>query len=347
MRATLSLSSLILLAGFIQAQDPGIQAAQQASQLVTQASQQATNQALSAAQLASQNAMRAARNSGTSVFDYCSWEGFWSNLDNYCAWEDLWNKLDSDRTPNVPVTPALSVGTGTYSSPITVTIKSGSTDAEIYYTTDGWFPTEYSTRYTAPIPIDASMTLRAIAVSPWGKRSSVTEAVYTLSTFTAPHATLLPAWAPGVSSNAAAAALASGKLLIPGGMPIPLVFASKVSSKSAKPGDKIFLTLADDLKYDGILVASKGSRATAVVTSVGRARALGRAGEISFKLESLHAAHAYIRLRGGAAKEGKDEREKADTRAAFGVFVRGENATIEPGARFTASVASDTVFPSN
>jgi hypothetical protein len=150
-----------------------------------------------------------------------------------------------------------------------------------------------------------------------------------------------------VISNAAAAALSSGRRLLEHDTPVQLVFATAVSSKTAKAGDKIFLTLAEDLESDGVVVANKGTPALAVVTDVQKAHRLGAPGEVSFKLKSLRAGQIDIKLRGGAAKLGQERFAKADTAAAFGLFVRGKDARIKPGAEFTAHVASDILLPAN
>jgi hypothetical protein len=309
-----------------QAQDVGMQAAQSATMAAQQAGQQASWNMQMASQ-AAQNMMNAQDSS--SFFNY------------------RWPFESRDHRPPDPAPPAFSVGSGTYSSPVTLTINSSNDDVNIYYTTDGWTPTEYSTRYSGPIMIDSSATVQAIAVSPWGRRSTVSEAVYNLSEKSGARSTSLPALAPGVTSNAAAAALASGKRLIPRGTPVPLVFAAEVSSKTAKVGDRIFLTLAQDLESNGVVVAKQGTSAVAVITEVVRAHRLGAPGEVAFKLESLRAGTSNIKLRGGAGKQGQDQREKADTRAAFGLFVRGKDARIDPGTKFTAVVASDTALPAN
>ena len=76
--------------------------------------------------------------------------------------------------------PVFSLSEGTYDTEQTVEI-SVSSDADIYYTTDGTEPTENSTRYTEGIQLEeGTTTLRAIAVNAMGIRSSIVEAHYTI-----------------------------------------------------------------------------------------------------------------------------------------------------------------------
>lgn len=64
---------------------------------------------------------------------------------------------------------------GTYSAPINVTFSASKDGSDIYYTTDNTDPTTSSKKYSAPITVDKSMNIRAIAVN-GSERSSV--AVY-------------------------------------------------------------------------------------------------------------------------------------------------------------------------
>src|SRR5437667_1345575 len=215
------LLTLALDAASAIAQDPGIQAAQQA----TQAAQQANDQAIRDAQLATQSAHQQSM----------------QNTQCYrCS----------------AATPKFSVKPGTYSSAVTVKIRDASRGAVIYYTTDGWTPTAASTRYTGPITIDSTTSLQAIAISPYGGRSRVATAVYTLNGV--PPTPAAPQSGP-VGPNPAAAASASAKVLLAKGTAVPLVFASDVNSKTADVGDKIPLTLAQDLKAWGLGTAKRGT----------------------------------------------------------------------------------------
>jgi hypothetical protein len=80
------------------------------------------------------------------------------------------------------VMPTFSPAPGTYSSAQQVTISSTTPGATIYYTTNGATPATTSTKYTAPVPIISTTTLKAIATAPNLTNSSVASGVYTIQT---------------------------------------------------------------------------------------------------------------------------------------------------------------------
>jgi hypothetical protein len=325
--------TLVVVGASASAQDPGMQAtqaAQQAAQISMQAAQQATDQAMRDAQMASQNAMSAQQQAAmnASASSPCCYTG----------------------------TPKFSVKPGAYSSPITVKMHAGY-GAVIYYTTDGWTPTTASKRYRGPITIDSTTTLQAIAVSRYGGRSRLAIAAYTLAGASPAPSVAQSATAdfalnsaPDSASNSAAAAPESGKLLLAQGTPVPLVFASDVSSKTADVGDKISLTLGEDLKAGNVVVVKKGTPTVATVTEVDKPRMMGVPGAVYFEVDSLKAGDAVIKLHGGEAKEGQDQAKKAMALIAVPVvpvalFVHGKDAEIKQGATFTAFVDVDALLP--
>ena len=92
--------------------------------------------------------------------------------------------MTSDGQGEVTVsTPTFSPAAGTYYTPFDVTIKCGTSGASIYYTLDGSTPTTSSTKYTAPIRISATTTVKAIAAAE-GKVSEVATAEYVMGTAT-------------------------------------------------------------------------------------------------------------------------------------------------------------------
>ena len=76
-------------------------------------------------------------------------------------------------------TPTFSPVPGFYTSPISVSIASGTANAEIHYTTDGTVPTASSTLYTAPIPLSQTTTVKAIATAAGFQPSPAATANYT------------------------------------------------------------------------------------------------------------------------------------------------------------------------
>jgi len=99
--------------------------------------------------------------------------------------------------------PTFSPAPGTYSTAQQVTIKTTTTGSTIYYTTNGTTPTTASTKYTAPVAISATTTLKAIAAASGGMTSSaVASGLYTIQTGTATVATPTFSPAPGTYTGA-------------------------------------------------------------------------------------------------------------------------------------------------
>ena len=80
--------------------------------------------------------------------------------------------------------PTFTPAPGAYSSAKQVTISSTTAGAAIYYTTNGTTPTATSTKYTGPVSISSTTTLKAIATAPNLANSSVASGVYTIQTGT-------------------------------------------------------------------------------------------------------------------------------------------------------------------
>jgi hypothetical protein len=77
-------------------------------------------------------------------------------------------------------TPTFSPGAGAVLTGTLVSISTTTAGATIYYTTDGTAPGTSSTQYTAPLPITAPTTIKAMATAPGLAGSDVGSATYTL-----------------------------------------------------------------------------------------------------------------------------------------------------------------------
>jgi glucosylceramidase len=84
--------------------------------------------------------------------------------------------------PTVVATPVFSPAAGTFTSTQSVTISDSTAGATIYYTVDGTTPTTSSTKYTTPVSIATSATLKAMGAATGDTNSSIASAAYTIGT---------------------------------------------------------------------------------------------------------------------------------------------------------------------
>jgi hypothetical protein len=97
--------------------------------------------------------------------------------------------LAVNASPNIPTapmaaTPTFGLTPGVYTTAQSVTLADTTTNAVIYYTTNGTTPTTSSTQYVSgtPIAVAATTTIEAIAVAAGFTNSAVATAVYTIGT---------------------------------------------------------------------------------------------------------------------------------------------------------------------
>ncbi len=81
--------------------------------------------------------------------------------------------------------PTLSPAPGTYTKGQTVTIADATKGAVIYYTTNGTTPTTSSTKYTGPIAVNATTTVKAVAIATGDGISTTESGTYTIAPPTA------------------------------------------------------------------------------------------------------------------------------------------------------------------
>lgn len=213
-----------------------------------------------------------------------------------------------------------------------VMLTSPHANAVIYYTLDGWTPTESSAQYRDPIPVNGNMTIQAFSEEPGKAPSPVVAASYTVSGASVP----LPLNAEVSGST------------VTKGMTIRLQTGNRVSSETANVGDHFYLLLDQNLVMNGNVVAPRGMSVEAMVSSVQHAGNNGKSGVIVFKLLGLNVHGATIPLSGTytlvAPDIGAQLNHISDTSFVHvsGPLPPGNEAKIEPGMMLTASVAADT-----
>ena len=184
-------------------------------------------------------------------------------------------------------------------------------------------------------------------------RLAVTLAIF--CTFSAPLSALgqtqaiTPSPTPTLIVAAATSPDTTGKYILREGEDVHLKFAQDVSSKTATEGDTVTLVLADDLKVAGIIVAKEGAKAFGEVTNAKKSGMMGKAGELSIRLDYLKVGDTKVRLRGTKGKEGESGTTSAVVLTVLfgpiGLIKHGKNIEIKQGSALTGYVSDDIALP--
>jgi hypothetical protein len=254
------------------AQQAGLQAAQQAQDMMN-AAQQATLLGLQQIDQMNQQALLQTQIAGVNTSRYAL---------SIPAWNALkvasWNHLD------------LSVKPGIVKPGTQIRIKwRGGDYAAVYYTLDGWSPTFASTRYTGPITINGPVHLQAVGIDWQWTRSETVDAYYDVT--------------PNAQSSSNPAVATDG--LLRAGTMLKLKTVAESRSDSAKPGDKVSLLLDQDVMVGDAVVIPKGTSVDAVVTQVTTPVGRHRPGLLVVAVRSLQGMRAPIQLLGSETMEGR------------------------------------------
>jgi len=120
------------------------------------------------------------------------------------------------------------------------------------------------------------------------------------------------------------------KVVLAEGTEVMLRMAQDISSRAARPGDPIELTLAEDLKAGDVIVAKAGARALGEVVQGKRPDFWGNAGQVSIRVRFLKVGDKKVEIRGGT--------DAAGTRY---IVIRGSQAVIQAGTLVKGFVAAD------
>jgi hypothetical protein len=235
-------------------------------------------------------------------------------------------------TPGRSKQPFLSEYAGYVTPGTQLTISSPESTATIYYTTDGWTPTEDSLRYVKPLTIQNDLRVQAFAVEPGMLPSPMVDATYIVKPRQAPLSkTLL---------------VEDG--ILHRGMALRLVTGMDARSDSSQVGDNFLVKLDQDLMTGETIVAARGSLGKAILTRVERAGRDGKPGLIAFNVESLDVHGISVPLNANLTLAAPDAAAQVAKIAnpsvvhVSGTLPRGEEAVIEPGMPLTAIVGADT-----
>ena len=91
---------------------------------------------------------------------------------------DIVRPLHFTEAEAIVVNPVINGGPISFQKAKTLPITSSQKNITIYFTTDGTEPTNNSTKYTKPLIVNESQTIKAVAYNADGKKSFVTTAIY-------------------------------------------------------------------------------------------------------------------------------------------------------------------------
>lgn len=142
---------------------------------------------------------------------------------------------------------------------------------------------------------------------------------------------------------------ASHMAYFPMGTPLELMTRTQVSSKDNKPGDRIYLTVAESLNYRGQVVIPAGSVAVGEVASLQHNGHVGKKGKIGIRLLYIQTPYGPVHLTGRANDEGTSGTIPSVATMFFlsalgGFFIHGTSAKIPEGTPVHAMLADDLRF---
>lgn len=145
-----------------------------------------------------------------------------------------------------------------------------------------------------------------------------------------------------------AAAQAASTSYFPIGTPLRLVTRTEVSSKENKPGDRLYLTVAEDLTYRGQVIVPAGSVAVGEVADMQRNGHFGKKGKLGIQLLHVETPSGPIRLSGRAGDEGTSATAVSIATIALvswtGMFIHGTSAYLPSGTPVAGYLAQDLRF---
>ena len=134
----------------------------------------------------------------------------------------------------------------------------------------------------------------------------------------------------------------------PMGTGLALRTRTEANTKQMKPGDRVYLEVAESLSYRGQIVVPVGAPAVAEVTRSERNGHFGKRGQIEMHLLYVQTPYGPVRLSGGTSGRGKEATAWSLPVAAFitwpAIFIHGTSGYIRPGTAITGYLAESLTF---
>lgn len=145
-----------------------------------------------------------------------------------------------------------------------------------------------------------------------------------------------------------AAAGEGQRLYLPMGTPLMLRTRTQISSKDNKPGDRVYLEVAESVSFRGQIVIPIGAPAYAEVSRLQRNGHVGKKGKLEIRLLQVETPSGPVRLTGNSYDEGKSGTLVSVGTMLFvstlGFFIHGTSAQLHPGTPVQAYLAEPLRF---
>ncbi|MEK7154131.1 MAG: hypothetical protein AAB792_01075 [Patescibacteria group bacterium] len=143
------------------------------------------------------------------------------------------------------------------------------------------------------------------------------------------------------ASSATLAPKTQIKVKVPDGEKIRLILMQDLSSATANEGDRVDLSVAEDVKVGEDVIIAKGAMAEGRVAEVKKKRMLGQGGKLLMSIERVRAVDGQnLRLRAISGREGDDKLGKTVVvgvlAGPFALLVKGKDVQSPRGTEYTA-----------
>jgi hypothetical protein len=149
----------------------------------------------------------------------------------------------------------------------------------------------------------------------------------------------VPVAQPAVVEAQAMAPMAA-EVVLPANSEVVLTMNETISSRSHRLGEKFSLTVAQDVKADGMTVIPRGTRAVAQITRRTGKGGFGKSGKMDFTFRYIDYNGQQIPIEGrhhqaGEGRGGAAVGAMVAAGLVGGMMVKGKSAKIEYGREFT------------
>ena len=132
------------------------------------------------------------------------------------------------------------------------------------------------------------------------------------------------------------------------GTPVVLRTTSEINTKDKRPGDRVYLEVAESVMFRGQVIIPAGAPAMGEVVRAQRNGHFGKKGKLQVRLVSLQTPHGPVRLAGSTYEEGKSGTVASIATIALvsplGFLIHGTSGKIMPGTALTANLAQPLQF---